>query len=491
MQKERFEQVPIERLVESKLNPRKTFDPGKLKELAASIRGKGVVEPLIVRAGQGEHFEVICGARRLRASRLAALAELPVVVREYSDAQAVEVMAIENGQRDDVAPLDEARGYKQLLLVDQTYTPAAIAERIGHTERYVWDRMRLLELVEEAQALLSSGVIGVEHAEVLAKLKAADQRRAISRHSGGLFEADNALDFEPSPRVGTGAYDRFKPVSVRQLRQWIARHVRLDIKHAAAAAPLEFGETAQRVDAALAEPGRGKKVVPIVFDYVCPDGARDSEERTYGESSWKRAENAAGKPTCDHAVLGLVVAGKQQGRSFHVCIARDRCRVHWKDVVVAREKAAALRAKGQTTRAAKTEKKAADREQQRWQREEAERRAKAKAFDDLKPKLRKAIGDKLSAMKKQMPQRVLDGALRGMGIRRVKPADLPVAIVEAYSARIFDRAHGYCDRPMLVAWAAVLGIDVRTLEPKADPEPVAKSAPSKVNKAGQKKSKAA
>jgi type IV secretory pathway VirJ component len=147
-------------------------------------------------------------------------------------------------------------------------------------------------------------------------------------------------------------------VSVRELKQYIAEHVRLDMQHAAAAAPLEFGETAKRVEEAQAQPGRGKKVVPITFSHYCPDGAKDPNERTYGATSWKKAENKDGEATCDYAVLGLVVAGEQYGASFKVCIARDRCKTHWREVVEAKEKAAKLREKGETKKAAKVEKKA-------------------------------------------------------------------------------------------------------------------------------------
>jgi ParB family chromosome partitioning protein len=108
---ERFERAPIAQFFESPLNPRKTFDPTELRDLAASIQEKDVIEPLVARLSN-TRLEIICGARRYRAAKLANKADLPVVIREYTDAQAIEIMAIENGQRASVPPLEEAEGYR-------------------------------------------------------------------------------------------------------------------------------------------------------------------------------------------------------------------------------------------------------------------------------------------------------------------------------------------------------------------------------------------
>jgi hypothetical protein len=146
-------------------------------------------------------------------------------------------------------------------------------------------------------------------------------------------------------------------VSVRELRQWIAEHVRFDVQHAAAAAPLDFGETAQRVEEAQAQPGRGKKVVPITFSHYCPDGAKTIRGAHLRRDRLEEGREQRRRADLRHAVLGLVVAGEQYGESFHVCIARDRCKTHWRESVEAKEKAAKLREKGETKQAAKVEKK--------------------------------------------------------------------------------------------------------------------------------------
>src|SRR6185369_10059712 len=106
-------------------------------------------------------------------------------------------------------------------------------------------------------------------------------------------------------------------------------------------------------------------------------------ERTYGVTAWKKAVGKDGQPTCEHAVLGLVVAGEQYGKSFHVCIARDRCKTHFADVVRAKEKAAKLRDSGKPKQAAKVEKKSADTQEAKWKREREERDRRDKAWQAI------------------------------------------------------------------------------------------------------------
>lgn len=168
---------------------------------------------------------------------------------------------------------------------------------------------------------------------------------------------------------------------MRELEAWIARNVRFDVGHAATTAPLDFGPVAERVEQAQAKPGRGKKVVAITFDYRVADGAR-SEERTFGREAWKRADEAdEDAPACDHAVLGVVAAGPHYGQAFDVCVAKDKCEVHWKAELKAKEKARKLREQGDTAGAEQTSRD--QRAALEQQRQEAE--AKRKAWDKLRP----------------------------------------------------------------------------------------------------------
>ena len=139
-----FAAVAIERIKPSPLNPRKTFDAGKTAELAASIKAQGVLQPLVVRAN-GQGYEIVCGDRRWRAAKIAGLSTLPVIARTLTDAEAVEIMAIENGQREDMAPMEEAEGYARLRKTAK-YSVAQIAAKIGKSESYVFHRLQLLDL---------------------------------------------------------------------------------------------------------------------------------------------------------------------------------------------------------------------------------------------------------------------------------------------------------------------------------------------------------
>src|SRR5438094_4788110 len=134
-----YRNIPITALVESASNPRKRFDEKSLEELAASFKTQGVLAPLLVRELDESKYEVVAGARRLKAARIAALESLPVRVVKLTDAEAIEAQVVENLQREDIHPLEEALGFRSLLgLMDGTYTVASIAARAGKSEAYVY-----------------------------------------------------------------------------------------------------------------------------------------------------------------------------------------------------------------------------------------------------------------------------------------------------------------------------------------------------------------
>src|SRR5581483_6878428 len=132
-----YRDLPITALVESSTNPRKRFDEKSVEELAASFKAQGVLAPLLVRELDETKYEVVAGARRLRAARLAELRTVPVRVVKLSDAEAIEAQVTENLQREDIHPLEEALGFKSLLELGEPYTIAYIAARAGKSEAYV------------------------------------------------------------------------------------------------------------------------------------------------------------------------------------------------------------------------------------------------------------------------------------------------------------------------------------------------------------------
>jgi len=148
-----IQDIPLARIRESRTNPRKVFDESKLAELAENIRQHGVLQPVLVRPlpdGEADTYELVAGARRFRASKIAKRECIPATVRELTDAQALELQVIENVQRVDVHPLDEAQGYAALIeLQPDTYTVEGIAARVGRSPAYVNGRLRLIQLIPE------------------------------------------------------------------------------------------------------------------------------------------------------------------------------------------------------------------------------------------------------------------------------------------------------------------------------------------------------
>jgi ParB family chromosome partitioning protein len=133
--------IPLNLIQESKTNPKRTFDEAKLAELASNIRQHGVLQPILVRplpGGTDGFFELVAGARRFRASRIAGRETISASVRELTDTECLELQLIENLQRADVHELDEARGYAALMqLQPKTYTAETLAEKIGRSEKYL------------------------------------------------------------------------------------------------------------------------------------------------------------------------------------------------------------------------------------------------------------------------------------------------------------------------------------------------------------------
>ncbi|MBP2634802.1 MAG: noc [Firmicutes bacterium] len=155
-------------IVPNPFQPRKTFNDESLQELAASIQEFGVIQPLLVRR-QGETYELIAGERRLRASRLAGLAEVPVIVRELDDKEMAELAMIENLQREDLHFLEEAEGY-QHLIASFSFTQEELARRVGKNQSTIANKLRLLKLAPEVRQVLVGQSLTERHARALLKI---------------------------------------------------------------------------------------------------------------------------------------------------------------------------------------------------------------------------------------------------------------------------------------------------------------------------------
>jgi ParB family chromosome partitioning protein len=159
--------LPVDFIIANRANPRRTFDAEQLEELTNSIREKGVMSPLLVRPTDDPNiFELIAGERRWRAAQKAGLHDVPVIVREVDDKEALELAIIENVQRADLNPLEEAMGYGQLI-EQFDYTQQDLAQVIGKSRSHVANTLRLLRLPEDVRGMVASGTLTAGHARTL------------------------------------------------------------------------------------------------------------------------------------------------------------------------------------------------------------------------------------------------------------------------------------------------------------------------------------
>ncbi len=172
--------LPINDIEPNRDQPRKIFDEEALGELAKSIADHGVIQPLLVRPMTDGSYQLIAGERRWRASRMAGLTEVPVVIREMSDSEAMELALVENLQREDLNPIEEARGF-QLLMETYALTQEQAASRVGKSRPAVANAMRLLLLPDDVLQMVETGVLSAGHARALLGLPQSDDMVALAK----------------------------------------------------------------------------------------------------------------------------------------------------------------------------------------------------------------------------------------------------------------------------------------------------------------------
>jgi ParB family chromosome partitioning protein len=213
-----YRNLPLVSLTESATNPRRSFDQTALSELAESIKMQGILAPLVVRP-VGQHFEIVAGARRYRAAQLAGLETAPVRIVELTDAQALETSIVENLQRCDVHPLDEASGFAALMRLEEPkYSIEQIAAKVGKAPAFILARLKLVELVPAVVEAFSQDEIGLGHALLLAKLQPAQQEEALA--------ACNQEQYT------NGSKAKRILLPVRHLQQWIEHNILLELASA-------------------------------------------------------------------------------------------------------------------------------------------------------------------------------------------------------------------------------------------------------------------
>jgi ParB family chromosome partitioning protein len=236
--------VPIEYIRANPNNPRRFFMEEHLADLARSIAEHGIVQPILVRPVKGEdlggaRFEIIAGERRWRAAQKAALHEVPIIIRDVDDREALELAIIENVQRADLNPVEEAMGYQQLI-DEYDYTQSDLGGVIGKSRSHVANTLRLLKLPDQVQKLVTSGDISAGHARVLVTL---DNPLAIANRI-----VKEGLSVRQTEQLGQSGKEKSKPktapetkslnfktADTRQLEKQLADllGLKIDIRHGA------------------------------------------------------------------------------------------------------------------------------------------------------------------------------------------------------------------------------------------------------------------
>lgn len=206
---ERLLTLPVESLQPGKYQPRTRMDEEALRDLAESIRAQGLMQPILARTAAGGHYEIIAGERRWRASQMAGLAEVPVLVRDVGDDVALKMALIENIQREDLNPLEEAQGL-QRLINEFDMTHQGVAESVGRSRTAVTNILRLLNLAKPVQTLLLDGALEMGHARALLALshgKQVDGADEVIKHGLSVRETERlvarmlkAKTAKPEPR---------------------------------------------------------------------------------------------------------------------------------------------------------------------------------------------------------------------------------------------------------------------------------------------------
>ncbi|HEX9637064.1 MAG TPA: ParB/RepB/Spo0J family partition protein [Acidobacteriota bacterium] len=225
-------EIEIDRIEPNRQQPRRRFDPGLLGELVASIKENGILQPLIVRR-HGSAYRLVAGERRWRAAQAAGLTKVPAIVRELSDARALELALVENLQRADLSPIEEASAYQQLL-TEHGLTQEQVAKRVGKARASISNSLRLLKLAPEIQAALDRGDLTAGHAKALLGMEPAAQKRLFQRIvSAGLsVRAVEQLAGGKPRRVGkparqAGAKDPFIRGAESELHERLGTPVRI------------------------------------------------------------------------------------------------------------------------------------------------------------------------------------------------------------------------------------------------------------------------
>jgi ParB family chromosome partitioning protein len=233
-----LELIAIEEVHPSREQPRKMFDEARIEELAASIRTQGVIQPLVVRKREAGGYELIAGERRWRAAQRAGLHAVPAVIRDVAPTRAFEMAMVENLQREDLNPIEEASGY-QRLISELGYTQESLATRVGKDRTTITNALRLLRLPDEVRDLVVAGRVSMGHARALLGLESNDTmvrlaRRVAAREMSvrqveGLVRREREGNGDGNGN-GTSAHAARPTASARDLAERLSRGLGARVK---------------------------------------------------------------------------------------------------------------------------------------------------------------------------------------------------------------------------------------------------------------------
>ncbi len=308
----------VEDFFPSPLNPRKHFDKTKMEELVESVRAKGIIEPLVAREAKGK-LEIVAGERRYKAAKTVGLEELPVVIRQLTDVETLEIMVIENGQRDDLHPLEEAEGFRRLMKEDPAYTPAAVAAKVGKSVRYVQQRMALGRLLPAAQKAFLDDDITAGHADLISRLSEDDQAAALKACFSGLYGDDRARGC----------------LSIQQLDHWIEANVRLEltVDDPQMAFLPELTDALAKTDPAT--------LIAVASGYIPENQRKQVLGNALPNDAYRAVRTKSDR--CTHAQHAVIVIGAGRGTFIDICTAKTECKKHWKWEIEQAEKTAKVK----------------------------------------------------------------------------------------------------------------------------------------------------
>lgn len=177
---DQIQEIPLKQIIPNTYQPRRQFDEVQLNELAQSIQVNGLLQPIIVRLNEDQKYEIIAGERRFRAVELLNWEKIPAIVRDYSNQESAALALIENLQREDLNPIEEAQAYQQLEQMEQL-PQKDLARKLGKSQSYVANKLRLLKLAQPIQQAIITGTISQRHGRALLNLSAKQQEEVLAK----------------------------------------------------------------------------------------------------------------------------------------------------------------------------------------------------------------------------------------------------------------------------------------------------------------------